>query len=120
MIALLTQAEIRVEKRDNAALVQIQGTLFAGNTRELAKVFAGLVRQGYHCVIVDLRHATFLDSAALGILRIYHDRLARDEGGLCLVNPAPALRQIIQFAHFLDALPIYETQNEAEQQFGIS
>ena len=72
-----------------------------------AKAFREWVRdalnQGHRNIEVDLSQTTFVDSSGLGALIALHKSAASHQGKLLLLNPQPAVQQIIELTR-LDGL----------------
>jgi anti-sigma B factor antagonist len=51
---------------------------------------------GQRNIELDMSHATFIDSCGLGALIALHKTACAKQGALRLVNPQPAVRQILE------------------------
>jgi anti-anti-sigma factor len=49
-------------------------------------------------VVVDLEHATYIDSAGLGVLVSAHDRLMARRGNLVICSPTPRSMKSLETA----------------------
>lgn len=64
--------------------------------------------QGKH-IILNLQALTMLDSRALGKLFLTYHHLNRKQIRLSIVNPRPAVREILEFVNFPQIVPIYDS-----------
>jgi anti-anti-sigma factor len=64
--------------------------------------------QGKH-IILNLEALTTLDSRALGKLFLTYHYLNRKQIRLSMVNPRPAVREMLEFVNFPQIVPIYDS-----------
>jgi anti-anti-sigma factor len=64
--------------------------------------------QGKH-IILNLQALTMLDSRALGKLFLTYHHLNRKQIRLSMVNPRPAVREMLEFVNFPQIVPIYDS-----------
>lgn len=64
--------------------------------------------QGKH-IILNLQALTILDSRALGKLFLTYHHLNRKQIRLSMVNPRPAVREMLEFVNFPRIVPLYES-----------
>lgn len=85
--------------------VEVQGeTIRIGGLRELSAANAATFRDEIRAamtgalrnIAIDLSEATFLDSCGLGALISLHKTACSRHGSVRLVNPAPAVQQILE------------------------
>jgi anti-anti-sigma factor len=64
--------------------------------------------QGKH-IILNLQALPTLDSRALGKLFLTYHHLNRNQIRLSMVNPRPAVREMLEFVNFPQIAPIYDS-----------
>lgn len=67
--------------------------------------------QGKH-IILNLQALTMLDSRALGKLFLTYHHLTRNSIRLSMVNPRPAVREMLEFVNFPQIVPIYDSVDQ--------
>ena len=67
--------------------------------------------QGKH-IILNLEALATLDSRALGKLFLTYHHLNRKQIRLSMVNPRPAVREMLAFVNFPQIVPIYDSVEE--------
>jgi anti-sigma B factor antagonist len=101
--------------RTHAAIVTLRGDHDLYGSLSLRRRLDALMGEGV-AVIVDLREATFLDSATIGVLLLAHREAARRRQRFVLVldgSTGSPLRQIIEITGLIDVFVIAETVEEA-------
>jgi anti-anti-sigma factor len=63
-------------------------------------------------IILDLQALTILDSRALGKLFLTYHHLNRNQIRLSIVNPRPAVREMLEFVNFPQIVPIFDSVDE--------
>ena|SRR5690606_616320 len=63
-------------------------------------------------IILNLQAVAFLDSRAIGKLFLTYHHLSRKHIRLSMVNPRPAVREILEFVNFPRIVPIYDSIEE--------
>ena len=64
-------------------------------------------------LIVNLREATYIDSAALGLLALTSQQLTADERRLSLVDPQGTVKQILEMANIDKIIAVFPTEEAA-------
>ena len=67
--------------------------------------------QGKH-IILNLQSLPALDSRALGKLFLTYHHLNRKQIRMSMVNPCPAVREMLEFVHFPQIVPIYDSVDD--------
>jgi anti-anti-sigma factor len=67
--------------------------------------------QGKH-IILNLQALTVLDSRALGKLFLTYHHLNRKQIRMSMVNPRPAVREMLEFVNFPQIVPIYDSVDD--------
>lgn len=60
-------------------------------------------------IILNLQALSILDSRALGKLFLTYHHLNRKQIRLSMVNPRPAVREMLEFVNFPQIVPIYDS-----------
>ena len=89
------------------------GTCFDGYAEPAleAAVFQVQEVRGKH-IILNLEALASLDSRALGKLFLTYHHLNRKQIRLSMVNPKPAVREILAFVNFPKIVPIYDSVDD--------
>jgi anti-sigma B factor antagonist len=96
-------------------VVTLRGEHDLYGSLSLQRRLEAVAREGL-AVIVDLREATFLDSATIGVLLLAHREAARRRQRFVLVLDGSTgwpLRQILEVTGLVDVFVIAETVEEA-------
>ena len=64
-------------------------------------------------LIVDLHDATYVDSAAVGLLALTSQHLMADERMLSLVGPQGTVKTILELANLDRMIPVFPTEEAA-------
>lgn len=67
--------------------------------------------QGKH-IILNLEALVTVDSRALGKLFLTYHHLMKNQIRLSMVNPTPAVREILAFVNFPKIVPIYDSVDD--------
>ena len=110
---------LRTKQENGVALVEVAGELemhAAPELRaELQRVCATEDASPKPRVLIDLSQVSFIDSTGIGVL-VGGLKRAREAGGaLVLVCPVPRLRRVFEITGLLQALPLFQTRDEALQ-----
>jgi anti-sigma B factor antagonist len=94
---------IKVARRSDAAVISVQGPLFAGNRQELKQVVLDALDQGNHTVLIDFSDTGYIDSSGLGVLISLSKKIRERGAELRLANLNADLRTLFERTK-LDAL----------------
>jgi anti-sigma B factor antagonist len=89
------------------------GELDLGVAVVLRQSLDDLIRDGQVRLLVDLTDVTFLDSTALGVLLHTAKKLRRRRGGLAVVCPDPAMRNLFELVGHNLLFPVDESIDKA-------
>jgi anti-sigma B factor antagonist len=99
--------EITQREMNGIYLLALKGRLVLGQeSNGLRTMIDNLLASGVTRIVVNLKHANYVDSAGLGVLIEMHRKTKAQGGGLKLCNLGPNLRQALEIARLL---PIFET-----------
>jgi anti-anti-sigma factor len=129
--------EITVSQEQARVLVTVfhlQGRLNMSNVDELIEKARQAYKDGMRYLLIDLKEVESISSAGLGaILTIYKMLTSKEEinvsektpvgesyksSYLKLVNPSPAVYNVLDIAGFLDSIAIYDNIEDALASFG--
>jgi anti-sigma B factor antagonist len=96
---------------------------FRGNT-ELTQAAQGLdelrrevLEQRDSKVLIDLSRVTKIDSAGLGQLMSCYSHLVRNQGTLKILNPQPAIKDLLEMTGISTLIESYHDEQEAVRSF---
>lgn len=98
---------------DHVAMVGFKGEMDVYTTPQAKEVMLGLLEKGYHSLVVNLQHAEYLDSTALGMLVGMLKRVREQGGNLRLVAPPTRIRRLLEITRLNLIFPIDATEQEA-------
>jgi len=90
--------ELRRERRGDALELRVSGRLDAYWAGELETQLGELERAGEHRLRLHLGEVTFLSSAGIRVLIRYARQLGEIGGGLAVVEPSPAVREVLELS----------------------
>ncbi len=102
---------------DQMAVVELIGEMDIYTTVRAKELMTQLIDNGCHCLIIDLHHAEYLDSTALGMLIGMLRRVREQGGGIRLVAPRNHVRRLFEITRLTLTFPIDATAQEAAVHF---
>ncbi len=104
---------LRTKQVEGTEIVEVSGELEMHAAPELRAELQRVCAGEKPSVLIDLSQVSFIDSTGIGVL-VGGLKRAREAGGaLVLVCPVPRLRRIFEITGLLQALPMYQTREEA-------
>lgn len=94
-------------------ILDLKGELDFSSRRTFMDAIDRVGNANYINVILNLAEVPLIDSAALGMLVIAHQKLLLKQHRLSLLGPQPYVRQLLDLANFPKVIPIYATLNDA-------
>jgi anti-sigma B factor antagonist len=85
---------IKLARRSDAAVISVQGPLFAGNRQELKQVVLDALDQGNRTVLIDFSDTGYIDSSGLGVLISLSKKIRERGAELRLANLNADLRTL--------------------------
>jgi len=101
-------------------VLQLQDRVNMGNSAELEQAAKGAYAAGGRNMVIDLSKVPSLTSAGIRTIVIIYKMLTEPEDKirhLKLVNPTPAVREVLDIAGLLEYIEIYDSLNEAVASF---
>lgn len=98
---------------EGAKLVVLSGALDCDAAPTLESELRALVDRSAHRIVVDLSGLTFCDSIGLSTFVTAYKACTAAGGFLRLAAPKPFLVRVLTVVGLLDALPVFETVEEA-------
>lgn len=111
---------VEVEKIEgaSAAVVCCRGEIDAHTFEDLEDTMVSVIEEGVLHIVVDLAGVPYMSSAGMGILISYQSEAEDRGGGLALVNPVPAVAEILKSAGLDDLFIIAPSRESALAQLG--
>lgn len=88
----MAASQFRIESDDGPTIVYVTGEIDLAVKDELANVLDSL----FGSVVVDLTDVTFLDSTAIGVFAVAHNRLTAAGGDLRFRAPGDLIRRTLK------------------------
>jgi len=96
-----------------AFVLDLAGRFDSSARQEVQTVLNRALEAGSHHVVFNLAGVPFIDSAAMGLLALNHEKFKQVGGRISLVNPQPEVRLILDMAAMPKLIPSYRTIEEA-------
>jgi len=98
---------------NSAIVLDLFGRFDAAAKQEVKSAIEQAYEAGTTHLILNLAGVPLVDSAALGLLAISHQKFKRNGGKISLVHPQPEVRLILDMASMPTLIPSYDTIEEA-------
>lgn len=106
---VITDTLSRLDLSTTRVTLQPCGEIDAGSVDQLMAMVQQALRTGVTELDVDLRDVPFMDTTALRVLEHARDILTASGGFLCLRNPAPEVRRLLELTAFVPAAGVPAT-----------
>jgi anti-anti-sigma factor len=106
----ITQRALR-----DATVVHIDDVFTYRNRKEFSSAVTAFRASGGRHLIVDLCEATYMDSAALGLLALTSQQFSVEERRLSLVGPQGTVKQVLEMANIDRMIAVFPTEEAAAQ-----
>jgi anti-anti-sigma factor len=110
----LDELRISVTAGTAHTLVTLAGECDLNTGRDLRDVLTSEVSRGAQRLIVDLSALAFMDSTGMQVLLSVRAVLAVRGGTLVLVAPQPVVARILELTGADQAIPVYDSLEEAQ------
>jgi anti-sigma B factor antagonist len=102
--------DMKMEIRDGALCISSIQQLSEANSKAFREWVQHALQNGDRNLEVDLSQTTFIDSSGLGALVALHKIVSQRQGKLLLLNPQPAVQQIIELTRLDQFFQIARTE----------
>lgn len=97
----------------NVDVIDITGQFNFGTRKEFTAALDKLKQSGSAHVILNLKHVTFVDSAAIGLLALASQQFKSTNRKLSLVGVQGTVKQVLNLAHIEQMIPTFPTEDAA-------
>jgi len=98
---------------DNAVVLDLTGRFDAAAKQDVQHAIDEAMDTGTSHLILNLAGVPLVDSAALGLLAVNHNKFKEKGGKLSLVNPQPEVRLILDMVAMPKLIPSFNSIEEA-------
>jgi len=98
---------------DNAVVLDLTGRFDATAKQDVQHAIDEAMDTGTLHLILNLAGVPLVDSAALGLLAVNHNKFKEKGGKLSLVNPQPEVRLILDMVAMPKLIPSFNSIEEA-------
>ncbi len=112
---------INVEERESVTVIRPEDRLDIVGYLELEECLGGLIARGRSRLVLDLQEATFINSAALGVISRFWADCAKAGGVLVIARPSREARNFLRLGavdELIDVLPTIEEAVETAEKKG--
>ncbi|MDD3654531.1 MAG: anti-sigma F factor antagonist [Desulfotomaculaceae bacterium] len=107
------------ELKDNTLIVRLSGDMDLGKADYLRNSLeAVLDQQQVNNLIFNLAQVTFLDSSILGVLLGRYKRISKKGGKVCIVEPQPQVRRILEMSGLFQVMEEFPGEDIALKNIG--
>jgi len=104
---------VRMESADDVSIIDLTGEADLRSTRDLRACLDELAAKPGSRVLVDLTHATFIDSSTLGALAFSAKAFAGGAPRFAVVCPPGDIHEMFELTALDRIVPLYDTRDEA-------
>jgi len=110
--------EITERTVDDVTVLALKGRIILEEEEHpLRTVVDMLVEQGRLKLVLDLREATYIDSAGVGVLVAKYVSVRRRGGTIKLLHLGPRVRHVLEITKLTGVFEIFESEDEAVRSF---
>ena len=108
----------RTQFNGRIGIIEIKGSLIGDReTDEFRAAVADLIEQGNKCLVIDLHKVNYLNSSGIGALISAHTSYAKNGGEVKLIGINTDVHNLLVVTKLIDVFDVYETVNEAIENF---
>ena len=104
-------------KRENIALVYLNGYLDAHSAPQLEEEIMGLLDQNQFKIIVEFSNLEYISSAGLGVFMTFIEQIRDSGGDMKLTNMTEKVQTVFDLLGFNILFEIYNNLDEAVSKF---
>lgn len=97
----------------DATVIHVDDVFTHRNRKDFSSAVAAFRSSGGRHLIVDLHEATYMDSAALGLLALTSHQLSGEERWISLVGPQGTVKQVLEMANIDKMIAVFPTEDAA-------
>ena len=97
----------------DAVVIHIVDVLTYRNRKEFSTAVAVFKESASRHLIINLQEATYLDSAAIGLLALTSHQVAADTRIVSLVAPQGTVKQVLELSNIDRMIPMFPTEEAA-------
>ena len=97
----------------NVAVIDITGQFNFGTRKEFSAALEKAKQTGSAHVIVNVKHVTFVDSAAIGLLALVSQQFKSANRKLSMVGVQGTVKQVLNLAHIEQMIPQFSSEDAA-------
>ena len=105
--------ELDVRQLGSATVVAVSGSVGVSGAEKLRRSLEELAEGRVPLIVLDLTNMDFICSLGLGAIITGHLKNRHHNGEIRLVNPQPAVREMLETTRLTKLFPIYDTVEEA-------
>ena len=105
--------QLRTYQQGEASVVEVGGDIELSNASQLRADLRSVCEQEPCHVIVDMSQVSFIDSTGIGVLVGALKRTRENNGSFALICPQPRVRRVFEITGLLQALPLFNSMDEA-------
>jgi anti-anti-sigma factor len=103
------------ESVDDICILRLEGRFATGRDSEYLRSKTDELRgRGYHKIIADFAHVSYIDSTGIGFLVAIYTSVIKEEGGkFALASPNHRVREVLELTKLDTILPVYNSEADA-------
>lgn len=106
---------IELDPRGKTTVIRVSGAAGADASAQLNRTLQQAADDRPRLLAVDLSQLSFISSTGLGGLVSAHVSMERDGVTMCLVDPHPIIREVLNITRLDTLFHVVDTLDEAEQ-----
>ncbi|MHC4717032.1 MAG: STAS domain-containing protein [Planctomycetota bacterium] len=104
---------LTVQRRDQAAVLKISGSVAITEAEPLREKIEELVAERMSVIVLDLSEMDFICSLGLGAIISGHLKCRHHLGQIKLVAPTPPVRELLETTRLTKLFGVYDSLDEA-------
>jgi anti-anti-sigma factor len=97
----------------DATVIHVDDVFTHRNRKDFSSAVTLFRASGSRHLIVNLHEATYMDSAALGLLALTSQQLSVEERWISLVGPQGTVKQVLEMANIDKMIAVFPTEDAA-------
>ena len=116
----LLRVDVERMAGSSAILVRCHGDIDAHTFMDFEDAINGILDEEVTHIAVDLKDVNYVSSAGMGVLIAAQSEAQDGGGGVALIGPSPAVREVLESIGLNDLCLIAETEQEALEWLGVA